>query len=102
MEMAVDRGIISPGAQKDSWSFSFSHSVVHLVVEDFSEELLQCLLCHKEPATHIQSPFCLLLACSLWHKGAYNRTFLRMEANYPYAIMNQRGASNATSCVFMA
>ena len=25
-------------------------SVVHLDVEDFSEELLWCLLCHKEPA----------------------------------------------------
>ena len=32
-------------------------SVVHLHVEDFSEELLrQCLLCHKEPARRIQSP----------------------------------------------
>ena len=41
------------------------NSVVHLDVEDFSEELLQCLLCHKEPARPIQSPllgaFCLLL-----------------------------------------
>ena len=37
--------------------------------------------------------FCLLLAGSLWHKGAYNRTFPCMEANYPYAIKNQRGAS---------
>ena len=26
-------------------------------------------------------------------KGAYNRTFPCMEANYPYAIKNQRGAS---------
>ena len=59
--------------------------------------LRQCLLCHKEPARRIQSPllgaFCLLLAGSLWHKGAYNRTFPCMEANYPYAIKNQRGAS---------
>ena len=31
-------------------------SVVHLDVEDFSEELLRCLLCHKEPARRIQSP----------------------------------------------
>ena len=31
-------------------------SVVHLDVEDFSEELLRCLLCHKEPAPRIQSP----------------------------------------------
>ena len=31
-------------------------SVVHLDVEDCSEELLQCLLCHKEPARRIQSP----------------------------------------------
>ena len=48
-------------------------SVVHLDVEDFSEELL--------------------LAGSLWHKGTYIRTFPCMEANYPYAIKNQRGAS---------
>ena len=55
------------------------------------------LLRHKEPARLIQSPllgaFCLLLAGSLRHKGAYNRTFPCMEANYPYAIKNQRGAS---------
>ena len=31
-------------------------SVVHLDVEDFSEELLWCLLCHKEPARRNQSP----------------------------------------------
>ena len=30
-------------------------------------------------------------AGSLWHKGAYNRIFPCMEANYPYAIQNQRG-----------
>ena len=35
---------------------SIQVSVVHLDVEDFSEELLQCLLCHKEPAPRIQSP----------------------------------------------
>ena len=29
---------------------SIQVSVVHLDVEDFSEELLWCLLCHKEPA----------------------------------------------------
>ena len=32
-------------------------SVVHLDVEDCSEELLWCLLCHKEPAPRIQSPY---------------------------------------------
>ena len=67
------------------------------LVESFILLLRQCLLCHKEPARRIQSPllgaFCLLLAGSLWHKGAYNRTFPCMEANYPYAIKNQRGAS---------
>ena len=31
-------------------------SVVHLDVEDFSEELLQCLLCNKDPAPKI-GPF---------------------------------------------
>ena len=42
------------------------------------------LLCHKEPARHIQSPLlgALLLVGSLWHKGAYNRTFPCMEATY--------------------
>ena len=35
----------------------------------------------------------MLLSGSLWHKGAYNRTFPCMEATYPYAIKNQRGAS---------
>ena len=29
--------------------------------------------------------------------GAYNRTFQCMEANYPYAIKNQRGARNTPS-----
>ena len=38
-------------------------SVVHLDVEDFSEELLQCLLCHKEPARRIQRP---LLGAPRW------------------------------------
>ena len=42
------------------------------------------LLCHKEPARRIQREvFCLLLAGSLWHKGAYNRNFPCMEATYP-------------------
>ena len=72
-------------------------SVVHLDLEDFSEELLLCLLCHKDLGRRIQSPllgaFCLLLAGSLWHRGAYNRTFPCMKANYPYAIKNQQGAS---------
>ena len=34
----------------------------------------------------------LLLAGSLWHKGAYNRTLHCMQT-IPYAIKNQRGAS---------
>ena len=36
--------------------------------------------------------FFLLLAGSLWHKGAYNRTFPCIEENYPYAVKNQPGA----------
>ena len=40
-------------------------------------------LCHKEPAQGTQG--------SLWHKGAYNRTFLCMEATY-----------HALRCVVMA
>ena len=56
------------------------------------------LLCHKEPARRItKSPFLgaffLILCGSLWHKGAYNRTSLWMEAKYLYVIKNQRGAS---------
>ena len=43
---------------------------------------------HLKPPT--RGVFCLLLAGSLWHKGAYNRTFLCMEATYPYAIKNQQ------------
>ena len=62
-----------------------------------SRTLPPALLRHKEPARRIQSPLlgtlCLLLAVSLWHKNAYNMTFPCMEANYPYAIKNQRGAS---------
>ena len=58
------------------------------LVESFTVLLRQCLLCHKEPARRIQSPllgaFCLLHAGSLWHKGAYNRIFPCMEANYPW------------------
>ena len=42
-----------PLAYKYVFSSSISSSVVHLDVEDFSEELLWCLLCHKEPAPHI-------------------------------------------------
>ena len=70
------------------------------------------ILCHKEPARASKAPlgalerkmgvFCLLLAGSLWHKGAYNRTFPCMEDNYPYAIKNQRGALDVTSWFFMA
>ena len=55
------------------------------------------LLCHKETARRIQSPllgaFCLFLAVSLWQKGAYNRNFPCIEANYSYAIKNLQGAS---------
>ena len=41
-------------------------SVVHIDVEDFSEELLQCLLCHKEPARRIQSPSRGFLLAPRW------------------------------------
>ena len=73
------------------------YSVVHLVVEDFSEELLWCLLCHKEPARRIQSPqlgaLSLLLAGSLWHKDSWLPCTERSYYRRPYAIKNQRGAS---------
>ena len=79
--------------------------LVHLGVEDCSEELarqqsyaIKNQLGHPKPLLGNEKyphwgVFCLLLAGSLWHKGAYNRTFPCMEANYPYAIKNQRGAS---------
>ena len=78
--------------------------VVSNAMKYFHSDATPALLCHKEPARRIQSPllgalerkipplgeFCLLLAGSLWHKGAYNRTFLCMEATYPfYAVKNQ-------------
>ena len=34
--------------------------------------------------------------------GAYNRTFPCMEANYPYSIKNQRGASKIPPNVYFA
>ena len=64
---------------------SIQVSVVHLDVEDFSEELLWCLLCHKEPASRIQSPllgaFCLLLAGSLWHKRHWQINTIELSTN---------------------
>ena len=70
--------------------------LVHLDVEDSSEELLApALLCHKEPARRIQSPllFCLLLAGSLWHKDSW---FPCTERSY------YRRPLDATSWFFMA
>ena len=49
------------------------------------------ILCHKEPARRIQSP--LLGALERWFFMANNRTFPCVEANYTYAIKNQREAS---------
>ena len=57
-----------------------SSRLVHLDVEVRSEDLLAlALLCHKEPARASKAPY----AGSLWHKGAYNRTFQCIEACYP-------------------
>ena len=63
---------------------------------------------HPKPSTRgfgtqntILGVFCLLLAGSLWHKGAYKRTFPCMEANYPYTIKNQRRASNGIRGLWM-
>ena len=72
--------------------------LVHLDVEDCSEELLcQQSYAITNQLRHSKPPptrgFGTLLAGSLWHKGAYNRTFPCMEATYPYAIKNQRGES---------
>ena len=41
---------------------------------------------------------CLLLAGSLWQKGAYHRTILCMKVSYPYAIKNQRRSKS--KCFF--
>ena len=71
-------------------------SLVESNICSFIVLLVPAILCHKEPARASKSPysvlwnakyphwgvFCLLLAGSLWHKGAY-RTFPCMEANYP-------------------
>ena len=35
---------------------------------------------------------CLPYTGSLWHKGAYNRIFPLLEANYPYAIKKMPGS----------
>ena len=75
------------------------HSPLH--VEDCSEGLLApVILCHKEPAQASKAPYYTrsverkkkgLFACpflvlyGIMHKGAYNRSFLCMEANYPMA-----------------
>ena len=75
---------------KNQLGFCVGTRLVHLDVEDQVEEMLEpALLCHKEPARRIQSPLLgalerkILLAGSLWHKGAYNRTFPCMEALMP-------------------
>ena len=41
-------------------------------------------LCIKNQLRHPKPPYYLLLAGSLWHKGAHDRTFPCMEANYPH------------------
>ena len=48
----------------------------------------------KPPTRGFGTQIFLLLAGSIGHKGAYNRTFPCMEANYPipYDIKNRRGA----------
>ena len=74
----------SPGCNTNGSSicckFITLFRVVHLDVEVRSEELLApALLCHKERARASKAPY----AGSLWHKGAYNRTFPCMEATYP-------------------
>ena len=87
--------------QSPNWSPAWSPRdsaqgrVVHLDVEDCSEELLrQQPYAIKNQLGHLKLlTRGLLLAGSLWHKGAYNRTFPCMEANYSYVIKNQRGAS---------
>ena len=65
-------------------------------VEDFSEMLLfqqsyaikNLLGRPKTPTTTYNGSFCCLLACSLYHKDAYNRSFPVMEI-----IKNQRESS---------
>ena len=76
-------------------------SVVHLDVEDFSEELLQCLLCLKEPARRIQSSILGALECK---KDSWLPCMESIYYGRPYAIKNQREASRGgcLSWFFMA
>ena len=48
-----------------------SNSVVHL---DAEELLCQHSFAIKNQLVASKAPYCLLLAGSLWHKGAYTRT----------------------------
>ena len=66
--------------------------VVHLDVEDCSVELLR----QQFYAMKNHLLWGLVLAGSSWHKGAFNRSFPCVEANYPYDIRNQQGASQKT------
>ena len=70
--------------------------LVHLDVEVRSEELLApALLCHKEPARALGGISCPTLVL-YGIRAPYNRSFLCMEATYPYAIKKQRGASKVS------
>ena len=77
-------------------------------VESFTIDLYKLLLfatpevlCHKEPARASYKLGALLLAGSLWHKGAYIMD--AWKPPIPYAIKNQRGASKIPwSWFFMA
>ena len=57
------------------------------------------LVASKDPTVYWNEMTQQLISCSrlvtgsLWHKGAKKRSFPCMEANYPFAIKNQRGAS---------
>ena len=67
---------------------------------------MPAILCRKELArAGIQSPKIQrifhacpkLVLCDIRAPIIHNRTFPCMEANYPYAVKNQRGARNTPS-----
>ena len=66
------------------WSNSYITALS--LVQSFQSYAIKNQLGHPKPPTRG-----LFLAGSLWQKGAYNRAFPCIEANYPYAIKNQRG-----------
>ena len=84
-----------PGTSVLHSHWSSSNETCLSLVERFMMLICQLSYAIKNQLGHPKPPtgLCLLLAGSLWHEDAYNSSFPCMEANYPYAIKNQRGIS---------